>query len=85
MDPFKAFMRGLMADARLGRYIPAPTQYQTPETVILALTIALANAVEGEALHPAHRTLEELDNPAPRPLRPPMAQRGPVGLVMGAE
>jgi len=85
MTPFDQFLSGLRADARLGRYIPAPTQYQTPETVILALTIALANAVEGEALHPAHRTLEELDNPAPRPLRPPMAQRGPVGLVMGAE
>jgi|GEM_PF-2341901 len=85
MDPFKAFMRGLMADARLGRYIPAPTQYQTPETVILSLAIALADAVEGDALHPAHRTLQELDNHAPRPLRPPMAQRGPVGLVMGAE
>ena len=85
MTPFDSFLSGLRADARLGRYLPAPTQYQTPETVILALTIALANAVEGEALHPAHRTLEELDNPAPRPLRPPMAQRGPVGLVIGAE
>jgi hypothetical protein len=85
MSKFEQFLTGLRADARLGRYLPAPTQYQTPETVILALTIALANAVEGEALHPAHRTLEELDNPAPRPLRPPMAQRGPVGLVMGAE
>ena len=85
MNEFDQFMTGLRADARLGRFIPAPTRYQTPETVILALAIALANAVEGEALHPAHRTLEELDNPAPRPLRPPMAQRGPVGLVMGAE
>lgn len=85
MTPFDQFLSGLRADARLVRYLPAPTQDQTPETVILSLTIALANAVEGEALHPAHRTLEELDNPAPRPLRPPMAQRGPVGLVMGAE
>lgn len=85
MNEFDQFMTGLRADARLGRFIPAPTRYQTAEAVIITLAIALANATEGEALHPAHRTLEELDNPAPRPLRPPMAQRGPVGLVMGAE
>lgn len=83
MTPFDSFLNGLRADARLGRYIPAPTMYQTPETVILALTIALADAVEGNAVHPAHRTLEELDNPAPLPLRPPLGLRGRVGLVMG--
>lgn len=85
MDPFKAFMRGLMADARLARAIPATLAEQTPEVVVLTLAQALANAVDADRPHPAHRTLEELDNPAPRPLRPPMAQRGPVGLVMGAE
>ena len=86
MNEFDQFMTGLRADARLGRFIPAPTRYQTAEAVIITLAIALADAVEGDStMHPAHRTLEELDNPAPRPLRPPMAQRGPVGLVIGAE
>ncbi len=83
MTPFAMFLNGLRSDARLGKFIPAPTMYETPETVILTLTIALADAVEGNVLHPAHRTLEELDNPAPLPLRPPLGLRGRVGLVMG--
>jgi hypothetical protein len=61
MDPFDQFLTGLRADARLGRYIPAPTRYQTAEAVIITLAIALANAVEGTRTHPAHLLLEELD------------------------
>lgn len=80
MTPFDSFLKGLRADARLGRYIPAPTMYQTPETVILTLTIALADAVEG--VHPAFKTLEELDNPAPLPLRPPLVKRERVDLAV---
>ena len=61
MTPFDLFLHGLRADARLGRYLPPATQYQTPETVILALTLALAEATEGTRPHPAHMLLEELD------------------------
>jgi hypothetical protein len=61
MDPFKAFMRGLMADARLARAIPATLAEQTPEVVVLTLAQALANATDADRPHPAHLLLEELD------------------------
>lgn len=62
MHEFDQFLTGLRADARLGRYIPAPTPYQTAEAVILSLAIALANATEGtRGIHPAFALLEELD------------------------
>lgn len=61
MDPFKAFMRGLMADARLARAIPAALAEQTPEVIVLTLAQALADAREGRDIHPAFATLEELD------------------------
>ena len=61
MTTFAQFMSGLRADARLGRFIPPASANASAETVILSLAISLANAVEGDALHPAHRTLQELD------------------------
>jgi hypothetical protein len=62
MDPFKAFMRGLMADARLARAIPATLAEQTPEVVVLTLAQALANATErSRGIHPAFALLEEID------------------------
>jgi len=53
MNHFDQFLRGLSADERLGRYLPAPMERQTPETVILALIVALADACEGKQPHPA--------------------------------
>jgi hypothetical protein len=61
MNEFDQFLTGLRADARLGRYIPAPTPYQTAEAVILSLAFALAEATEGTRPHPAHLLLEEID------------------------
>lgn len=61
MTPFDLFLNGLRADARLGRYLPPPTPSTTPETLVLSLTLALAEATEGTRPHPAHLLLEELD------------------------
>jgi hypothetical protein len=61
MDSFRAFMRGLMADARLARAIPATLAEQTPEVVVLTLAQALANATDADRPHPAYLLLEELD------------------------
>lgn len=61
MTPFDQFLAGLRADARLGRYIPAQTPSTTPETVVLSLTLALAQATEGTRPHPAYLLLDELD------------------------
>lgn len=58
---FSQFLRGLAADPRLGRYVPAPLERQTPETVVLSLVVSLADAAEGNRPHPAHLLLEELD------------------------
>lgn len=80
MTEFQRFLMGLRADARLGRYVPTPTPNTTPETLVLQLCLALADAVEG--VHPAIKTLEELDSPAPLDLRQ-LALRGRVGSVMG--
>ena len=59
-DPYRAFMRGLAADARLGRYV-RPLADQTPEVVILHLVRSLADAAEGNRPHPAYALLDELD------------------------
>ena len=56
---FDAFMRGLAADARMGRYI-APLAGQEPAAVVLALTVALADCAEGRQPHPAHELLERM-------------------------
>ena len=56
---FHRFMTGLRADARLGRYV-APVCDQTPEVIVLALVMALADAREGIHPHPAHELLERL-------------------------
>ena len=61
MTPFHQFLSGLKADVRLGRYLPAPLESQTPETIVLSLCIALADATDGHRTHPAFKTLEELD------------------------
>jgi hypothetical protein len=45
-DEFEQFLRGLRADPRLGRYIPALPN-MTPETTVLLLVTALADAHEG--------------------------------------
>ncbi len=57
---FKKFMLGLKADARLGRYI-APVWEQTPEVVVLTLTMALADAREGNNPNPAFQLLERME------------------------
>jgi len=57
---FHAFMGGLRADARLGRYV-APLAGQSPEVIVLSLTQALADASEGRPrLHPAHELLDRM-------------------------
>ena len=58
---FRKFMAGLRCDARLGRYV-APVCEQTPEVVVLTLTMALADAREGIHPHPAHELLERLQS-----------------------
>jgi len=60
MNDFDQFLRGLSADERLGRYLPAPMERQSPETVVLALIVALAAACEGRQPHPALVLLERL-------------------------
>jgi hypothetical protein len=82
MHEFENFMKKLSADTRLGRFLPAPRQHQTAETVILALVIALAEAHEASEVHPAHRTLEELDNRAPAAVNRPIAPHR-IGPVIG--
>jgi len=57
---FTAFMRGLAADCRLGRFI-SPLAGQSAEVVVLRLTQALADAVEGKAPHPALRLLQRME------------------------
>lgn len=57
---FEQFMRGLSADARLGRFI-RPLNGQAPEVVVLHLVRALADAAEGNRPHPAHLLLDEID------------------------
>jgi len=59
-SPFRQFMRGLSADARLGRYI-RPIADQSPECIVLHLVRALADADEGNRPHPAFALLDELD------------------------
>lgn len=60
MSDFRAFMQGLRADIRLGRYV-APIVDQSPETIVLMLTMALADAREGNNPHPAHELLERME------------------------
>ncbi len=83
MNEFEMFLNGLRSDERLGKFLPPPTPNTSAATVVLQLCLSLAAAYERETIHPAFKTLEELDNPAPLPLRPPLALRGRVGLVMG--
>lgn len=61
MDPFTQFMRGIAADARLGRLFPGGLATQSPEVVVLNLAMRLADACEGRQMHPAYRLLEEID------------------------
>jgi len=56
---FTAFLAGLAADQRLGRYV-SPLAGQTAEVVILSLSLALADAAEGKAPHPAMALLERM-------------------------
>lgn len=60
MTPFTRFLDGLRADQRLGRYLPPASETLTPETVILSLTMALADACEGNRPHPAHELLQAM-------------------------
>jgi hypothetical protein len=64
MDPFSRFLDGLRADHRLGRYLPPACGTLTPETVILSLTMALADACEGNQPHPAHVLLQAIQERA---------------------
>jgi len=57
---FTAFLAGLAADARLGRYV-SPLAGQSPEVVVLSLTQALADAAEGRQPHPALRLLQRME------------------------
>ncbi len=66
MTPFQTFVRGLMADARLGRYIPPDVAAKGPEHLVLHLALRLADATEGRQPHPAHLLLDELDAPQVR-------------------
>ncbi len=59
MTDFQQFLTGLSADSRLGRYV-GPLSGQSPEVIVLSLTIALANACEGNQPHPAHELLERM-------------------------
>ena len=59
MTEFDEFMRGLRADARLGRIV-SPVADQTPEVIVLTLALALADAREGKHRHPAHELLEAM-------------------------
>lgn len=56
---FQQFLRGLRADARLGRYVPNVPN-QTAESLILMLVWRLADAAEGKQPHPAHELLERI-------------------------
>lgn len=62
MTDFQRFLTGLQADPRLGKYVPAATTNTQPETVVLLLTLALADATEGTRQHPAHVLLEKIDS-----------------------
>jgi len=57
---FHDFLTGLGADARLGRYV-APLAAQSAEIVVLTLAMGLADAVEGNAPHPALALLERME------------------------
>jgi hypothetical protein len=61
MSEFSQFMRGLKADARLGRCLPGKLAEASPEVIVLALCTALADAQEGRQIHPAYQTLDEID------------------------
>jgi len=61
MNDFHQFLRGLRADPRLGRHIP-DTPNLTPETVVLALCTALAEASEGRQTHGGHALLRRLSD-----------------------
>jgi len=63
MTPFDKFLKGLRADARLARFIPPATANPTPETVVLTLAMALADAAEGNhpRHHPALHLLERME------------------------
>ncbi|MBM3768767.1 MAG: hypothetical protein FJW32_25585 [Acidobacteria bacterium] len=77
MNDFHQFLRGLRADPRLGRYIPDSPNL-TPETVVLALAVALADASEGNAPHGGHALLQRLsdaENGATYPQPPASARR----------
>jgi len=74
---FTAFLRGLRADPRLGRHIP-DTPNLTPETVVLALAVALADASEGRQTHGGHallRRLSDAEDGATHPQPPATARR----------
>lgn len=58
---FANFMRGLSADARLGRYV-APLADQTPEVIVLHLVRALADCAVGNQSHPALELLARLED-----------------------
>ncbi len=60
LEEYRLLMRGLRADARLGRFVE-PIADQRPAAAVLTLTLALADAFEGNRPHPAHELLAEME------------------------
>ena len=69
MAHFDQFMNALRGDQRLSRYLPRAVPSPSPEAVVLALVIQLADSVEGKREHPAFALLDEIDCPRPKTSR----------------